>query len=686
MTAVEWLGYGAASLGYAVLSLLLITARSEKGMGWSPTVAALVTALWAAAQIFSSGASDAVTPHLVTLDVARYLAWFGLIAHVARQHAVASAVARAGQLASGLALCVGLAVMLGWWGVPARMSFLAPLPLPLVGGLLIGLLFADKDRIPRPSSVYLGIGLGSVMLCDALLYIEDWLPMASARELWVVRGYAAGLAVPLVTLAITRGPRSPFRFSVSRDVAFYIGSSTAIGSYVLLAIIGGQLVRQAGGTWGVVAQSLFLLAAFVLLATFVSSRSIRRSIRVHLAKHFFQHKYDYREEWLRFIATLSDSRAGEDPRVAGVRAIAQIISSPAAILLVRSDERRKFDLTATWPEDEPVPEAIDELGLSAGLIDLLQRRDWVVDLAECGRDPASQPSFQLPPSVAGTANWRLIVPVSFRDDLLGMIVLREPDGGFTLTFEDRDLLKTAARHVATHVAQHQAETRLAEARQFEAYSRLAAFMLHDLKNAAAQLQMVVANAERHRDSREFFDDAIDTVANASGRISRLIGQLGQGAAGQTGAQATIDEIAAMAINRTIDRDPRPSLMIRSPAIFVGDVRDQLGNVIENLLRNAQEATAADGTIDVVVQQSADTVIISVSDTGHGMTPAFVRERLFRPFDSTKGRRGMGIGAFQVREFARSLGGSVEVESTPGAGTTIKLFLPLSGLSAVTQVP
>jgi putative PEP-CTERM system histidine kinase len=605
-----------------------------------------------------------------------------MLAHVAGPHAAVPAIARTAQIAGGLVLCVGIAGSLWKAELPAGLTLFAPLLLPLAGGVVIGLRCVDRDHAMRRSAFYLSVGLGSVILCDALLYVEDWVPMAGARELWTARGYAAGLAVPLVTLAITRGPRSPFRFAVSRDVAFYIGSSAAIGSFVLLALIGGQLVRRAGGSWGLVAQSLFLLAAFVLLVTFVSSRSIRRSVRVHLAKHFFEHKYDYREEWLRFIATLSDTRAGADPRVAGVRAIAQIIASPAAILLVRCVDRRRFEVTAVWPADESVPEVVDELGTSTDLLELLQRRDWVVDLAECARDPSSQPSLTLPASVADAANWRLIVPVSFRDELMGMIVLKEPLGGFSLTFEDRDLLKTAARHVATHIAQHQAETRLAEARQFEAYSRLAAFMLHDLKNAAAQLQMVVANAGRHRESREFFDDAIDTVANASGRISRLIDQLGKGTAGEPGAPATIDEIAAMAIHRTMDREPRPNLTIRTQGISVGAGRDQLGNVIENLVRNAQEATAADGRIDLVVQQLTDAVVISVSDTGHGMTSEFIRDRLYRPFDSTKGRRGMGIGAFQVREFARSYGGSVEVESTPGAGTTIRLVLPLSALSAV----
>ena len=68
--------------------------------------------------------------------------------------------------------------------------------------------------------------------------------------------------------------------------------------------------------------------------------------------------------------------------------------------------------------------------------------------------------------------------------------------------------------------------------------------------------------------------------------------------------------------------------------------------------------------------------IHIADTGCGMSPEFIRDRLFRPFDSTKGSESMGIGAYQAREYVRSLGGQVEVSSEVGTGTTFALRLPL----------
>ena len=122
---------------------------------------------------------------------------------------------------------------------------------------------------------------------------------------------------------------------------------------------------------------------------------------------------------------------------------------------------------------------------------------------------------------------------------------------------------------------------------------------------------------------------------------------------------------------------------RVPDVDVGDVAvhsqadpEQLTTVIQHLTRNAQEAIAGEGTVSVSLAVRDGVAQISISDRGCGMTPDFVRERLFRPFDSTKGSESMGIGAYQAREYVRSLGGQVDVTSEVGSGTVLSLTLPI----------
>ncbi|HEU4922769.1 MAG TPA: ATP-binding protein, partial [Burkholderiales bacterium] len=72
---------------------------------------------------------------------------------------------------------------------------------------------------------------------------------------------------------------------------------------------------------------------------------------------------------------------------------------------------------------------------------------------------------------------------------------------------------------------------------------------------------------------------------------------------------------------------------------------------------------------------AQRAIVEVKDTGCGMSEEFVRERLFRPFETTK-PTGMGIGAFETAQLAKEMGGTIEADSRTGAGTLIRLILPL----------
>ncbi|HJY37595.1 MAG TPA: ATP-binding protein, partial [Steroidobacteraceae bacterium] len=127
--------------------------------------------------------------------------------------------------------------------------------------------------------------------------------------------------------------------------------------------------------------------------------------------------------------------------------------------------------------------------------------------------------------------------------------------------------------------------------------------------------------------------------------------------------------------RCADRVPAPAVTIQDPARVHADP-ERLTAIIEHLIRNAQDASPAEGQIVLEVRADRRNALLTVTDTGSGMTAEFVRERLFRPFDSTKGSKGMGIGAYQVREYVRMLGGQVEVQSSPGTGTRFSITLPL----------
>jgi putative PEP-CTERM system histidine kinase len=238
--------------------------------------------------------------------------------------------------------------------------------------------------------------------------------------------------------------------------------------------------------------------------------------------------------------------------------------------------------------------------------------------------------------------------------------------------------------VASYLAYQQAAQALAQARQFDAYHRLTAFIMHDIKNLIAQQSLVVKNAARHKDNPAFVEDVIRTVDNSVTRMNQLLDQLKRGESQQSSKRVALRELLAELIAKQASMQPAPELHVMADGVDVLADPQGLAAILGHVVRNAQEATARDGHVYVRLSRKGANAVVEVEDNGTGMESAFVAERLFRPFDSTKGSKGMGIGAYQAREFVRAVGGDVEVSSAPDKGTTFRILLPILGPEQASQ--
>jgi len=556
--------------------------------------------------------------------------------------------------------------------------------LALCALVLLEQIYRNSTQAGRDSLRYLVAGGGGMFAYDLFLYSQAELIEGISASAWGARGIVVALAAPLIALATRRNPQWSLNIFVSRQVVFYTTTFVAAGAYLLSMALAGYVIRDLGGTWGAVGQILFFVGAVVVLVFLMASATLRRKLAVFINKHFYSNKYDYRIEWLRFIQTLSSVSEG-DTRQTAIRSVAQILDSPGGILFIHDERARQFIPVGSWPL--PLDSTVGMMPIADGseLVQFVRKRQWIIDLEEYRRTPDIYENIELPVWLKQNPSLRIISPLLELDHLFGFFMLYNPPPPFELTYEDRDLLKTVGRHVATQLAQHDADRRLAESRQFEAYNRLTAFMMHDLKNSVAQLQLIVANAQRHKHNPEFIDDSIETIDNTVDRMTRLIDQLRQSAASQVLLCIRFDDLVRNTVDRCSMRTPVPWLEASDAAIYVKADPQRLSAVIEHVIRNAQDAAPA-GTVAVTLSSFADTAVLVITDTGKGMDAAFVRERLFRPFDSTKGSKGMGIGAYQAREYVQMLGGQVEVQSSPGLGTSFSITLPVeqppSGASAM----
>jgi hypothetical protein len=512
------------------------------------------------------------------------------------------------------------------------------------------------------------LGLAGILAFDIVLYADALLFGVLDFDLWVARGLAQALTVPLILVTLERRRDWSFELSVSRGV---VTGSTALaltGGYLLLVAGAGFLLKELGGSWGRALQSVLLFAGVLVLVVIGASATFRAKIRVLVSKHFFSYRYDYREEWLRLNNSLVSGSLVR-PWAACLETVGNLVESPGGALWFRSPEGGYRQV-----ERSGFPASAELLPNDASLPAFLKRTGWVLEVGDVLQRPSEYPDLALPAEIVNARDAWLIVPLMTARDLVGFVVLTTPRVTVDLDWEVRDLLKTAGRQAAGYVAYTQATEALLEAQKFDAFHRMSTFVVHDLKNLIAQLQLLLSNAERHRDNPEFQRDMMRTIEHVVGRMHQLTLQLRPEASARDRPQP-VDVGAVVRRVQSLRLGGRDGLIVDvEEGAFAWAHDDLLERVIAHLVQNAFEASKPGQQVNVVVRSNVEEVTIEVADHGKGMSAEFIRERLFRPFQTTK-ESGMGIGVFECQQYVRQVGGRMDVKSMPGEGTLITVRLP-----------
>ncbi|MEF8982952.1 XrtA/PEP-CTERM system histidine kinase PrsK [Thiohalorhabdus sp.] len=677
MVHISAAGFLAAAVAFLAVAAVLAIGWRGRATGGLLLVAVGVSSLWGGALAGLHWAGALHPQWVAPLEALRLGGWLAFLLGLVRlimpslafrALAGVGGLVVAGEGLGGLAR-IAFSGGIAPWG--ASLSHMAGIAGAVLGLVLLEQVFRNTREEGRWALKHLFLAIGTLLIFDLFLFADALVMRAPDPDLWAARGYVNALLAPLVAVGAARNPEWSLDVYVSRRFVLYTASLTGAGVYLLVMALAAYSIRIYGGAWGGPVQFVFLVGAVVLLVMVAFSGQIRARMRVFFSKHFFNYRYDYREEWLRFTGTLTAEEAEIPLKQRVIHAVAQVIESPGGMLW---QEREGYLVpTAEWNMTEPA-EAREPL--DGPLAAFLQEQEWILTVDEWrgSREPYSD--LAMPSWLAGIPRAWLLVPLLHRDRLQGFLVLaRSRAGNLDLNWEDFDLLRTLGRQAASYLAQEEAAEALTRAQQFETFNRLSAFVLHDLKNIIGQLSMLARNARRHADNPEFLADAVTTIEHSVARMNHLMAQLRGGL--QAGRVAEVDLAGAVqeAAGQHGSGLPEPELVLPEEGIRVEADRGRLIAVLGHVIQNAQEATPEDGLVRVSVALEGDWAHIDVVDSGAGMDPEFVRERLFRPFDTSKGDTGMGIGAFEAREYAREFGGDVEVHSTPGEGTRFQFRLP-----------
>lgn len=534
-----------------------------------------------------------------------------------------------------------------------------------IGALMfIARLFSSVAPPMRIRIAPIMAALSAMWAYDLLLYASAWFQRDSTSLLFASRGLIMACLTPVIALSVRPSGASairPSRKLTERGLGLFVALA------MLLVVLTGVafLDRISIPLLRVIATGV-IFASIVAALVVLPSERFRAYVKVMVAKHVFAHRYDYRSHWMAFADTIGRSRATDvSIYERAIKAVADITESPAGLLLLTEGDRLIVHSQWNWPEEAPLGASV-----TGEWVRKLGSRNWVFDIDQhrAVHEPA------LPSWLAESRTAWALVPVIHFGQLIGALLLARPSVSRRLDWEDFDMLRTAGRQVASYIAEAQGQQALADARRFDEFNRRFAFIMHDIKNLVSQLSLLSRNARRHADNPDFRADMLLTLQECVDRMNDLLARLSQhnSAVPREPVAFALGDIAHTV--RRMKERAHPVIVEGDMAVLACADPSRVEQIAMHLVQNAMEASAEGVPVVLRIERQGDMACMSVIDHGCGMAPDFVRNELFRPFASSKSG-GFGIGAFEARELAQAMRGTLHVESAPGKGSRFTLRLP-----------
>jgi putative PEP-CTERM system histidine kinase len=447
------------------------------------------------------------------------------------------------------------------------------------------------------------------------------------------------------------------------------------GIYLLIVGVLAKAVAYFGGDAAFAIQAFVVLVSLVLLAILLQSDRMRLHLRRFVSRNFQRPVYDYRTVWQKFNEGTASHLDQGDLCRSLVKLAADMFQVLSVSIWLVDEKKETLTLAASTSLAEAKGREIGPQKAEAGeVIGYFQNHPEPVEIESKKTNWAALLRRWHPREFHNGGN-RICLPIISHGEVLGLMTLGDRVGGTVFSLQDFDMLKCVGDHTAASLFNAQLSQKLLQAREFEAFQTMAAFFVHDLKNAASTLKLMLQNLPVHFDDPEFREDVLRGISKTVIHIDNLIVRLSllRHELKIQPAETDLNEVIVTAI---AGLESSGSVLIKDlnslPKILID--REQMTKVVTNLVLNATEAVAREGEVRIATAQNNGWAVLTVTDNGCGMSAEFVNRSLFRPFQTTK-KSGLGIGMFQSMMIVKAHGGRIAVASEPGKGTAFQVFLP-----------
>lgn len=665
-------GFWLAGIGYLLFWALLLTVKTNNAQKRLLILYTLVSILWA------YGNSAAETPpfndqwSFVLENLQKYCLALFLFSALSRTDHKLPQLLWLPKLRLVIAIFI-VWLLLGFFiVVDTQIQLLVALVLTVV-------LLAMVEAIYRQSGIQkwqfkpLVIAVGGSLLFDFYLLAEAALLGEVNQQTWQARGYVHVMMLPFLVVAVKRIKSWGINVYVSRDIVLQSSMVLGAGVYLCMLAIVGYYLSYFGGDWTTLLQVVFIVCGCIVLSVLLFSNTIRRKSKVFIEKHFFANTFDYRLKWVELSRELKQVEiVDQNAPAVCLQAWCQAIGySHGALVKFAADGEPQFlaHTQAYRPQQT-------DLDLAYNYQQEFKNKYWLLDFNDRQDENVTQ---LLQQSGLKNVAFSLLVPIQQNNTLWGCCLLQpEVNEKLKLNWELRDYMSAVSEQISSYLFMSEASKALSENAQFIAFSRMSAFVVHDLKNVKAQIDMLLKNAQKHRHNPEFVDDAFATIEAMQQRLQNMLSQLTNKQSGSEHLKRVQigNMLRGLIEQRCLGQTPIPQLEVKQDCELLIDA-ERFSNILFHLIDNAQHATPEHGSVMISLDKNEQHMQLQIRDSGCGMTEEFIRDRLFKPFDTTKGNAGMGIGAYDAQNFILQHGGRLTVQSELDFGSTFTIQLPLN---------